>query len=85
MVGPLCPFCLTSNIPGTQLCIKCGKPVARIAMDYIMKEAEETKKELKEMKGEELAVGCMHVRMLASYTTKERPVSTINMVSREKK
>jgi hypothetical protein len=50
MVGPLCPFCLTSNIPGTQLCIKCGKPVARIAMDYIMKEAEETKKELKEMK-----------------------------------
>lgn len=43
MAGPVCPFCATSNIPNTQLCIKCHKPIASNAMDSVMKEAEETK------------------------------------------
>lgn len=53
MIGPLCPFCLTSNVPGTQLCIKCGKPIASNSLDSMMKEAEQRTKEL-ETKIEEM-------------------------------
>lgn len=52
MNGPLCPFCVTSNIPGAQLCIKCGKPIASNAMDSMMKDADNTKKELQAMKAQ---------------------------------
>ena len=50
MNGPLCPFCLTSNIPGTQLCIKCDKPIASNAMDSMMKEAEQNKLQTEQIK-----------------------------------
>jgi integrase len=50
MTGPVCPFCAASNIPGTQLCVHCHKPIASNAMDAVMKESENQKKELEEMK-----------------------------------
>jgi hypothetical protein len=49
MVGPVCPFCATSNIPGTQLCFKCHKPIVSNAMDSVMKEAEDLKKKVAEL------------------------------------
>ena len=49
MVGPVCPFCLTSNIPGTQLCISCHKPVSLVSMNKLMEEAKEKEKKLELM------------------------------------
>jgi hypothetical protein len=46
MVGPICPFCLTSNIPGTQICISCHKPISLVSINKLMEEAEGKKKEL---------------------------------------
>jgi integrase len=50
IVGPHCPFCHTVNIPGTQFCSSCHKPLTSVSMDAIMKEAEERKKELEQMR-----------------------------------
>lgn len=50
MVGPHCPFCLTSNIPGTSLCIKCGKPIASNAMDLMIHEAEQNRLDNEQLK-----------------------------------
>jgi hypothetical protein len=53
MVGPLCPFCLTSNIPGTQLCISCHRPITQLSYDRVIKETENMKKELEEFKAKQ--------------------------------
>lgn len=57
MNGPLCPFCVTSNIPDAQLCIKCGKPIASNAMDSMMKESQDMKSRLKNYRGNKM--NCM--------------------------
>jgi hypothetical protein len=49
MVGPVCPFCLTSNIPGTQLCISCHKPVSVVSINKLMEEAKEKEKKIELM------------------------------------
>jgi ribosomal protein S19 len=49
MVGLVCPFCLISNIPGTQLCISCHKPVSLVSMNKLMEEAKEKEKKLELM------------------------------------
>ncbi len=67
MVGPLCPFCLTSNVPGTQLCIKCGKPIAVMAMDSIMRESEETKKELQALQNKVNLIQQKYGKMFESW------------------
>jgi integrase len=75
MVGPLCPFCLTSNIPGTQLCIKCGKPIASNAMDSVLKEAEESKRQIAELQKEQQ-------NMLKSWHT-QMEIMVRNTIQRE--
>jgi hypothetical protein len=56
MVGPVCPFCLTSNIPGTQLCISCHKPVSLVSINKLMEEDKEKAQELKQLRQEQRKV-----------------------------
>jgi hypothetical protein len=53
MVGPHCPFCLTSNVPGTQLCISCHKPISLVSINKLMEEAEGKKKEFELLKAQQ--------------------------------
>jgi uncharacterized Zn finger protein (UPF0148 family) len=50
MVGPHCPLCHTPNIPDTQFCASCGKPVALMSMNKIMEETKHSKQELQKIK-----------------------------------
>jgi integrase len=40
MVGPSCPFCHKVNIPGTQLCSSCHRPVSVVSYDAVIRELE---------------------------------------------
>lgn len=53
MVGPQCPFCHMTNIPNTQLCSSCHKPLTSISYNKIIQEAEERKKELEWLRQEQ--------------------------------
>jgi hypothetical protein len=53
MVGPHCPFCHTVNIPDTQLCSSCHKPLTSVSYNKIMEEAEQTKGELEQLRQEQ--------------------------------
>jgi hypothetical protein len=50
MVGPHCPFCHMTNIPESQFCSSCHRPIALVSYDKIAKETEQVKQEQKEMK-----------------------------------
>ena len=50
MVGPHCHFSHTTDIPGTQFCSSCNKPVTAISYQKMIAEAEETKKEFQQLK-----------------------------------
>lgn len=52
MVGPHCPFCHSINVPGTQLCTSCHRPISTVSYDTITREAENTKKEIQAIKDE---------------------------------
>jgi len=52
MVGPHCPFCHAANIPDSQFCSSCHKPVTVISYQKVMEEAEQTRQEFKAMKEE---------------------------------
>lgn len=45
MVGPHCPFCKTVNVPDTQFCSSCHKPLSLVSMNKIMEELEAMKKQ----------------------------------------
>ena len=49
MVGPHCPFCKMVNVPNSQFCTSCHRPMLPTSIDNITKETEETKKELERM------------------------------------
>jgi integrase len=49
MVGSHCPFCHTVNIPDSQFCSSCHKPLTSISMNAVMKDAEESKNKIKEL------------------------------------
>jgi integrase len=53
LVGPHCPFCHTVNIPGTQLCSSCGRPITPTSYQKVMEEAEESKKKMKELEAKQ--------------------------------
>jgi integrase len=50
MVGPHCPYCHTANLPDTQLCSSCGRPISSITYDAVVRESENTRRELEELK-----------------------------------
>jgi hypothetical protein len=50
MVGPVCSFCLTSNVPGTQLCISCHKPVSLVSFNKLKEEDKEKAQELERLR-----------------------------------
>jgi hypothetical protein len=50
MVDPHCHFCHTTNIPGTQFCSSCSKPVTAVSYQKVFVEAEKTKKEFQQLK-----------------------------------
>jgi hypothetical protein len=56
MVGPHCPFCHSINVPGTQLCTSCHRPISAVSYDTITREAENTKKEIEAIKKEFVSV-----------------------------
>jgi integrase len=66
MVGPHCPFCHTSNVPDTQFCVSCHKPLSMISYDAIMKKTENTVKEIAEMKARQSAIEIALKKMIAS-------------------
>jgi integrase len=43
LVGPHCPFCHTINIPDTQFCVSCGRPISLVSYDHVAKELEQIK------------------------------------------
>jgi hypothetical protein len=45
MVGPHCPFCKMVNVPDTQFCSSCHKPLSLVSMNKIMEEPEAMKKQ----------------------------------------
>jgi integrase/recombinase XerD len=49
-VGPYCPYCKTVNVPNTQFCSSCSRPITTISYDSAAKDAEKTRKEMDEMK-----------------------------------
>jgi hypothetical protein len=53
MTGPLCPFCHTPNIPDSQFCSSCRRPISIVSMNKLMQESDRTKQELQEMKARE--------------------------------
>jgi hypothetical protein len=53
MVGPHCPFCKMVNIPNSQFCSSCHKPLSLISYNKVIEEAEQTKKELAELKAKQ--------------------------------
>jgi hypothetical protein len=54
MVGPHCPFCHSVNVPGTtQLCTSCHRPISTVPYDTIIREAENLRKELVELKAQQ--------------------------------
>jgi site-specific recombinase XerD len=50
LVGPTCPFCHTINVPDSQFCISCRRPIAVVSYDSTVK------KEIEEMKARQSAI-----------------------------
>ena len=48
-MGPHCRFCKTVNIPGSQLCVSCHRPVSVISYDSVVRELDGVKWALKKM------------------------------------
>lgn len=50
MIGPHCPFCKMVNIPNSQFCASCHRPMLSTSIDTITQETQQTKKELEQMR-----------------------------------
>jgi integrase len=47
LVGPHCPFCKMVNVPGTQFCVSCNRPVSTISYDKVVRDTENTREMLR--------------------------------------
>jgi integrase len=45
MVGPACPFCHSPNVPESQFCQECSRPISIVSMNQLMEELNELKEE----------------------------------------
>jgi hypothetical protein len=48
LVGPHCVYCKIVNVPNSQFCSSCHRPITPISYDAIMREAENNKRKLEE-------------------------------------
>jgi integrase len=72
MIGPHCHFCHTTNIPGTQFCSSCNKPVTAMSYQEVMEETEQVKREQQEMKDKLDSIGQRFGRMMDMWKDMEQ-------------
>ena len=60
LVGPTCPFCHTINIPESQFCISCRRPIAIVSYDTTVK------KEIEDLKARQATFESVLKKLIAS-------------------
>lgn len=83
MIGPHCPFCKMVNIPNTQFCSSCHRPLSLISINKIMEETEQTKRELEAMRREKEASNQSLERTMQQVTQMMAKMESINERMRE--
>ena len=71
IVGPHCPFCHTVNIPDSQFCSSCHKPLTSVSYNKIMQEAEASKKKMQELEAKQEILQANSASFLRALTSVE--------------